>query len=91
MFKEIDVPLLFRLWEDDEKTVQDVARELGVTRSTVYKISRRYGLPRKETSQKAVDRDKAAWLPTPQEIEERAAEVRSRWTPEREYQARCRW
>ena len=46
MVKEVNVPLLFRLWNDETKT--------------------------------------------PQEIEERAAEVRSKWTPEREYQARCR-
>lgn len=87
MVKEVNVPLLFRLWNDATKTPQDVARELGVKPQTVERIRRRYGLHRKE---KPRPQREAKWLPTPQEIEERAAEVRSKWTPEREYQARCR-
>lgn len=87
MLKEIDVPMLFRLWNDKETTTQDVAVALGVSRSTVDRIRRRFGLPRKEAPKKQRD---LKWVPSPQEIEERAAEVRSRWTPEREYQARCR-
>lgn len=87
MVKEVNVPLLFRLWNDATKTPQDVAKELGVTCQTVERIRRRYGLHRKETPRKERP---LKWVPTPQEIEQRAAEVRSRWTPEREYQARCR-
>jgi IS30 family transposase len=87
MLKEIDVPLLFRLWNDKDKTIGEVADQLGVSRGTLERLRRRFGLQRKEPVKKERE---IKWIPTPQEIEQRAAEVRSRWTPEREYQARCR-
>lgn len=72
---KIDVPLLFRLHAAGlpEKGICDA---LGIGRGSFYALRKRHGLP-------AIDRrrEKPAEVdPTPEEIAERAAEVRRRWS-----------
>jgi hypothetical protein len=41
---EVDVPLMFKLWNDDTLRTEDVAMQLGISTNTLRKIGRRHGL-----------------------------------------------
>jgi hypothetical protein len=74
--KQVDVPLLFRLWSQPLE-IRQIAERLGVRESFVGKLARRYKLPKRATH-KAVDNHMRADDPTPEEIAERAAWCRAR-------------
>lgn len=85
--KQIDVPMLFRLWHTDaaQMPIHQIARRLGVAQATLYKHARKHHLPKRRRANEADrDRDDEELCPTPQEIEERAAYcrmMRERGTP----------
>jgi hypothetical protein len=41
---DIDVPLMFRLWNDDTLRTEDVALQLGLSTGTLRKVASRHGL-----------------------------------------------
>jgi hypothetical protein len=41
---KVDVPLMFKLWNDDTLRTEDVAMQLGISTNTLRKIGRRHGL-----------------------------------------------
>lgn len=79
MKKPIDVPMLFSLWHTEIEN-RELAAKLGIAQSRLWEIRHRYGLPPRRHERKGVGTDD----PTPEEIEERCAEIRSRWTPQEE-------
>lgn len=81
MPRKVDVPNLFRLWASDISD-DELCIALRIVRATMTRLARRYGLPPRlhakgDTQRRPDD-------PTPEEIVERAAIERSRWTPEEE-------
>ena len=58
---EIDVPLMFRLWNDETLRTEDVALQLGLSTGTLRKVASRHGLnhrvstPSGETSEAPSD------------------------------------
>jgi len=40
----VDVPLMFKLWNDDTLRTEDVAMQLGISTNTLRKLGRRHGL-----------------------------------------------
>lgn len=78
----IDVQRLFSLWNTNLRNDQ-LAEALGVTRDSLSSLRMRYGLPiRKHASLRGNYSHQPD--PTEDEIRERAAAVRARWTPEEE-------
>jgi len=77
--KQVDVPMLFRLWEDMTLTRVEVARKLGVTENHLTRLAARYGLGRRGRQHRAFSMDD----PTPDEIAERARECRERHMAQR--------
>lgn len=75
LMKIIDVPLLYRLWHSDPREVPtpQIARSLGISVSTLYKQAEKHKLPKRERVYLDLTAD-----PTPEEIEQRAAECRER-------------
>jgi len=41
---EVDVSMMFKLWNDDTLRTEDVAMQLGISTNTLRKIGRRHGL-----------------------------------------------
>jgi len=41
---EVDVPTMFKLWNDDTLRTEEVAMQLGISTNTLRKIGRRHGL-----------------------------------------------
>jgi hypothetical protein len=84
MSDRINTVELYRLWTSQERK-EDICRLLGVTREGLYRLQKQHKLPHRNPirlgTKKYAD-------PTPDEIAERTAEVRSRWTPE-EWARRC--
>lgn len=74
--KEVDVPLLFELWNRNVE-VRVIAERLGVRETYVGKLAARFKLPRRRP-EKAENNGRTVADPTPEEIEERAAEIRAR-------------
>lgn len=76
--KSVDARELFRLWNTTMSS-QDIADKLGVGRTRLFILARRYGLQKRamdsSTCKRIVD-------PSPEEIAERAAVVRSHWSEE---------
>lgn len=77
---DVDVSEIFRLWGSDLRN-DEVAIALGLTRGQMWSLSRRLKLPQRPdhlrawTEQTGRQQDD----PTPEEIAERAAEVRAGW------------
>ncbi len=79
MRKIIDTPLLFKLWHSDLKN-EELAARIGVARGHLWHLRKKYGLPprkQQRTRPPMVD-------PTAEEIAERSAEVRRKWSPAEE-------
>ena len=72
----IDATLLFRLWNSDLKN-DEICERLQISRGYLWALSRRYGLGRRPHALRAPSRPMVD--PTPEEIAERAAHVRSQW------------
>lgn len=75
--RSVDENRLRELWSSGE-SVSDIALSLGVSQSMLYRLKDQYGLPSRQRGGVAftiVD-------PTPEEIAERAAVERSRWSDE---------
>lgn len=71
----VDVPLLFRLWHmgSREMPVEQIAKHLGVKKSTIYKHAQRHKLPPRERIVESRE-----YMPTPEEIAEKTREFRER-------------
>ena len=69
----IDTQLLEQLWSEDEMTMAEIAKEIGVSASWLSKHQDFLGLPRRKPRRQSLVAD-----PTPDEIAERAAECRQR-------------
>jgi hypothetical protein len=60
---QLDVPLMFRLWNDETLRTEDVALQLGLSTGTLRKVAGRHGLkhrvsmPSGETSEAPSDSD----------------------------------
>ena len=78
---DVNKTRLRELWDEGE-SVSDIAQELGITTSAVYKISIAYNFPERERGGRPkVD-------PTIEEIYATAAALRSTWSHERLSQSR---
>jgi predicted DNA-binding transcriptional regulator AlpA len=90
-FKEsLSVPMLFELWHDPTLRSQEVARRLGCSVPTLWRLKAIYGLPKRENPSRATE-DDSGWRkadPTEEEIEQRAAEVRLNWSQNEERKRR---
>jgi transposase-like protein len=69
-----------RIWSKS-RSVKEVCKKTGITDQSAYYWARKFNL----SAFSAADDDAT---PTPEEIAERAAEVRSKWSPEEE-ERRC--
>jgi hypothetical protein len=78
---DVDKARLRELWDEGE-SVADIAEELGITTSAVYKLSIAEGFPDREYGGRA----KAD--PTIEEIYAAAAAIRATWPAERFEQSR---
>lgn len=87
--RHVDAALLFRLWHQDplDMPIDEIARQLGVGQSTVYKHAKRHKLPRRNartviepSGKKRTELYYPSLVvdPTPEEIAERARECRER-------------
>jgi hypothetical protein len=72
----VDVPLLFELWGRNVE-VRLIAERLGVRETYITKLATRFKLP-KRMPQKAENNGRTVVDPTPEEIAERAAQIRAR-------------
>lgn len=75
---QVDTLKLFRLWRSDLAN-DALADALGVPRGSLWYLRRRFKLPERGKA-KRVRCTKERIAPTPDEISERCAEIRSRWT-----------
>jgi len=73
---QVDVPLLFELWNKNVEA-RVIAQRLGVQETYITKLASRFKLP-KRLPKKAENHGMAVSDPTPEEIAERAAEIRAR-------------
>jgi hypothetical protein len=78
MEKPINVPLLFSLWNTDIEN-RALAEKLGIANSRLWEIKKRYGLPSRKRRHQTETDD-----PTPEEIAERSAQIRAKWTDSEE-------
>jgi hypothetical protein len=81
MSRLVNVPMLFRLWFSDLSD-DDLCIELRIVRATMSRLAKQYALPPRLTAKG--DPQRRLDDPTAEEIAERAAIERSRWTPEEE-------
>jgi hypothetical protein len=70
----IDVPELFRLYNDFTIPTTELCRMLNISNGSLHRLRMRYGLPLRPAQPSNMRHDD----PTPEEIEERAAECRAR-------------
>lgn len=76
---------LVEMWEDSRYSLHDICRIMQLTMHAVQKAKHRLGLSRRTAySYKKIDAKCVSAVPDTDEIAARAAEVRSRWTPEEE-------
>ena len=75
----VDVPKLFELWAAGASQYE-ISLALGIRPGTFWQIRNRYALPRRAPAKPA----KASHEPdpTPEELAQRCAEVRARWSDE---------
>lgn len=86
----MDVCKLFQLWHDHSVSNDELKELLGLTKHQFYSLKAKHSLPTRpiECQKPNPSRGSNEWEPTPAEIEERAAQVRSWWTPEEEERRR---
>jgi hypothetical protein len=77
---DFDVPTLFRLWAAGLPE-REISEALGIRVGSFYIVKNRYKLPERP---RALPVASACDDPTPEEIAERAAEQRAKWSPEEE-------
>lgn len=75
MTHHIDEALFVEMYRDKEVTLTDIANRFGMAADTVSRRASMMGLPLRGPIWRP-----AAVDPTPEEIAERAAEIRSRWS-----------
>lgn len=76
---------LIEMWDDERFSLIEICRILALSMHGVQKAKKRLGLGRRTVhSYKKIDNKCDALAPSIEEIAERAAEVRSQWTPEEE-------
>ncbi len=73
MTKEILAPLI----ADRKVSVESIAKKYGFTTNAIYEMARKWELKRPSREKDGEDD-----CPSPQEIKDRAAEIRRGWTPE---------
>lgn len=78
---DVDVPLFRKLWLAGVP-MRVIASRLGVGADTLGGMRRRLGLPARTATTRPPPRLGEASDPSPEEIAERAAEVRARWDDE---------
>ena len=61
--RPVDVPTLFRTWNNPRLTIAEVARELGITTGHLYALADRHALPEREPQRRCNVLDEA----TPEE------------------------
>ena len=75
----VDVPKLFELWNSGASQ-HDISLALGIRPGTFWQVRRRYALPNRKPAKPA--RASHEPDPTPEELAERCAAVRSNWSAE---------
>lgn len=77
---EFDVAEMFRLWASELKN-DEIAERLGITRGQMWSLSRRLKLPQRPDHLRAwcENTGRTKDDPSPEEIVQRAAEVRAGW------------
>ena len=84
LFKKIPAPprdVFTAAWTDLTLTAAQLEKQFGVTRFTLKRFADEYDLPPRH-SKYARKFGEEAPCPTPEEIKERAAEIRRGWTAE---------
>lgn len=75
----ITLQQLLRYWYSDLKAEQ-VASKLGISRTCLYKLGKRYKLPKRDADKRTSRAYKIDYDPTPQEIEAAAQDIRASWS-----------
>lgn len=73
VFKHVDVPLLYQLWNDRTLTRAEIASRLGISHTFLTRLVAKHKLPPRHAEHKRNVVD-----PTPDEIAERARQCRER-------------
>jgi hypothetical protein len=82
---DFDVPTLFRLWAAGLPQ-GEICDQLGIRSGSFYIVKRRYKLPPRARAKQRPTQSEPD--PTAEEIAERAAEQRAKWSPEEEERRR---
>lgn len=85
----MDVPRLFKLWHDYSIANEELMKLLDVKPGAFYRLRVRYGLPSRPMQCWRGTHDESD-DPTPEEIAERAAECRQKWSPPERERRNCR-
>jgi hypothetical protein len=72
---EINVALLFQMWNDPALSLRDIAQKLGVNDTAMHPIRHRYGLGKRPITRAAQSRKRD---PSIEEIYAMAAELRAK-------------
>lgn len=67
-------------WMDPDVTQRRVAKKFGLSRTTCGAIAAEYGLPYRSRFSNMIGTSNSVIDPTPEQIAERCAEIRSRWS-----------
>jgi hypothetical protein len=78
MIVDFDVPTLFRLWAAGLPQ-GEICDQLGIRYGSFHIVKRRYKLPPRARAKQRPTQSKPD--PTTEEIADRAAQVRTRWSP----------
>jgi hypothetical protein len=78
--REVDLEWLRRKWKDSDWTIERMAAYAGVSGSHIGRLARRNNFPQRESAPRRYNEKCQQRLPdpTPEEIEQRCAEVRAR-------------
>ena len=69
-----------KVWMDPDITQRQVAKIFGVSRTTCAVIAAEYGLPYRTKFSNCIGSSRKIADPTPEQIQERAAEIRKNWS-----------
>lgn len=75
--QQYDAALLFRLWHDESVTPYEIAESIGCSAGHLWKVAKRYGLAARKQQPQRNYHDESC-DPTPEEIEQRKAEIRAK-------------